>query len=304
MPLSNYIPETAINANRSRGRFGDLSYPSEGATHGILMNFTEYSYSSGSIAGVTPTGSIALPMPASITDSYGINVSGKEIGAGGALLAEALTDSSSLGQNLMGVLNSAENTGSAAGERINELLTGSISSAVGGVTQSASTAAGYMNYLVRSGLSSLDTGFGDAMSAASGTAVNPHQTLVFDGVNLKDFSFQWSLAPKNETENRDIHSIIKTIKGKILPKYNGVGASSGSLSRGILTYPNMVQVSFFGLDPNSIFTFKRSMVTALNVDYSPNGNVMLKGAGGSAPAFVNISMSFTESEIWTAEDFE
>jgi hypothetical protein len=65
----------------------------------------------------------------------------------------------------------------------------------------------------------------------------------------------------------------------------------------------MVDIYFLGFDPSKIFTFKRSMVKGLSVDYSPNGNVMIKGSSGSAPAFINISMEFIEAEIWTADEF-
>jgi hypothetical protein len=167
-----------------------------------------------------------------------------------------------------------------------------------GVTDSAS----YLNYINKSGLGSILPGIGDAISSGSGDAINPHQALVFDGVELKNFSFTWALAPQSSAESDEIHKIIRTIKSKILPRYKGVGNVS-SLSRGILKYPNMVDLYFVGYDPGKIFRFKRSMVKSLSVDYSPNGNVMIAGANGSAPAFVTITMDFIEAEIWTADEF-
>jgi hypothetical protein len=289
------IPDQVVENNRSRGRFASMQYPSEGSTHGIYMNFSEYSYSSGVIDSVKEVGSIGLPLPASITDRFGIAVGGRELGVGGALARDAVA-AGSLADFVSSALSAASNLGTDAANslRTTEGVAGL------GLTDQAS----YISYINKSGLGSIVPGLGDAISSGSGEAVNPHQSLVFDGVDLKNFAFSWTLAPQSEAESNEIHRIIRTMKSKILPKYKAVGAGSdSSLSRGILTYPNMVDIYFVGFDPSKIFTFKRSMVKGLSVDYSPNGNVMIKGNNGSAPAFINISMEFIESEIWTADEF-
>ena len=289
------IPSQVIEQNRSRGRFGDLQYPSAGSTHGIYMEFSQYSYKGGTVAGVNRAGSIALPLPESITDSFGINVGGKDLGVEGAAVADAIAGK---GESFaFDMLKQAEKLGADTSGAVQSEGT---LSALGGF---GTTAAVYTNYITKSGLASFAPGFGDSISAATGEAINPHATLVFDGVNLKSFSFQWKLAPTSESESEEIHNIIRTIKTKILPKYSSIGTGNSSFSRGILSYPNMVDIYFVGIDPNKIFRFKKSMVNSFNVDYSPNGNVMIRGNQGSAPGFVTISMSFTESEIWTAEDF-
>lgn len=289
-------PNEVIENNRSRGRFGDLQYPSSGSTHGVYMEFSQYSYQGGAVAGVSRAGSISLPLPENITDSFGINVGGKELGISGAAVADMI--SGGPGNYMKDLLAQAENMGRESAQTAQS--EGGISS----VKSLAGTAATYANFITKSGLASIAPGFGDTLSAATGEAINPHATLVFDGVNLKSFSLQWKLAPSSEAESQQIHNIIRTIKSKILPKYSGIGGSgNSSFSRGILTYPNMVNIYFVGIDPNKIFQFKQSMVSSLSVDYSPNGNVMIKGANGSAPGFINLSMSFTESQIWTAEEF-
>ena len=288
-------PSEVIENNRSRGRFGDLQYPSSGSTHGVYMEFSQYNYQGGAVAGVNRAGSIALPLPENITDSFGVNVGGRELGVAGAAVADIVSGGG--GNFMRDLLNQAESLGRETG------ATAQSEGGIAAVKSLSSTAATYANFITKSGLASIAPGFGDALSAATGEAINPHATLVFDGVNLKSFSFDWKLAPTNEAESQEIHNIIRTIKSKILPKYSGVGSGNSSFSRGILTYPNMVNIYFVGIDPNKIFQFKQSMVSSLNVDYSPNGNVMIKGSNGSAPGFINLSMSFTESQIWTAEEF-
>jgi hypothetical protein len=155
--------------------------------------------------------------------------------------------------------------------------------------------------------SGLSTEAGGAVSAVSGAAINPHTTLLFNGVMLKNFTFDWTLSPRDESEANNLSKIIKTIKSKSLPSYKGVGGAAGgsSFSRGLLEYPDLVRVYFTGYDPNHIFQFKESMISNVTVNYSAGGgNVMHKGSGGSAPAFVQLSLGFTEAEIWTRDDYQ
>lgn len=294
-------PTEVINNNRSSGRFGELQYPIGGSTHGVYMEFNTYEYGSGSVVGVKRAGSIALPLPLNINDTLSINVQAGQLGVIGAGVADI---AARRGNTLLSeAMNAARSAGEAVGGATSDFLT---TGNIDGLTKLASSAQTYANFFARAGLTSLSPEIGQALSVASGTAVNPHATLVFDGVTLKNFDLRWQLAPKNDAESIEISNIIRTIKTKILPRYAPLdsGGGNSSLSRALLKYPNMVDIYFVGLDPSRIFKFKRSMVRSFTVDYSPHGNVLNKGSLGSAPAFVNLDMSFTEAEIWTAEDFE
>lgn len=294
-------PTEVINNNRSSGRFGELQYPIGGSTHGVYMEFNTYSFSGGTVAGVQRAGSIALPLPLNINDTLSINVQAGQLGVIGAGVADiAVGRGNSM---LTAAMNAAGQAGQATATAASDFLT---TGDITGITNLASTSQQYASFFARAGLTSLSPEIGQALSVSSGTAVNPHATLVFDGVTLKNFDLRWQLAPKNDAESIEISNIIRTIKTKILPRYAplGSGAGNSSLSRALLKYPNMVDIYFVGLDPSRIFKFKRSMVRSFTVDYSPHGNVLNKGPLGSAPAFVNLDMSFTEAEIWTAEDFE
>jgi hypothetical protein len=292
------IPTQTIARNRNGGRFGQLQYPADGGTHGVYIMFKEYSYRQGSISGVNETGSIALPLPENIVDSLSINSRAGELGVIGGAVADIISGGGN--QMIQGLLQGALSAGEGVVDITKDLLGGDTS----GVTGSISTSASYANYMARAGLTSLSPEVGSAISAATGTAVNPHATVTFEGVALKNFDLRWQLAPKNRDEANEIANIIRTIKNKILPRYQPIAGGGGSVSRGLLKYPHFADIYFVGIDPRKIFRFKRSMVNTFTVDYSPQGNVFIKGGAGSVPAFVNISMGFVEAEIWTAEDFE
>jgi hypothetical protein len=289
---------SVIESGRLKNTYQILTYPLGGSTHGMIMNFYDYKFRSGSTTGINPIGSLSLPLPQNIADVVSVNIKNTELGIMGAGIADIATGGSA--NLLQAATEAAREAGVSAAEMAAAMSTGDFSGATGALTNASSAAL----FAARAGLTSISPSVGDALSASSGTAVNPHATLIFDGVLLKKFNFTWQFAPKSNAESAELHRIIKTVRKNILPSYLS-GGGDASFSRGILNYPKMVDFAFFGIDPNRIFRFKRSMIDTFNVDYSPNGNVMSRGEGaGSDPAFININIGFTESEIWTSEDYE
>ena len=59
----------------------------------------------------------------------------------------------------------------------------------------------------------------NSIDVTTGTIINPHTALIFDGVGLKSFTFDWQFSPKNEDEHKTLTNIIKKIKTHILPNY-------------------------------------------------------------------------------------
>ena len=62
----------------------------------------------------------------------------------------------------------------------------------------------------------------------------------------------------------------------------------------------MVNIYLMGVDQNYYFKFKTSMISQLNVDYSPGGLSINKGG---KPSQVGITMTLNEAFIHTAEDY-
>ena len=53
-----------------------------------------------------------------------------------------------------------------------------------------------------------------------GKIMNPYTEQVFNGVGMRQFSFDWKLVPRNSDETKAIKAIIKTIRSNALPDYN------------------------------------------------------------------------------------
>ena len=161
----------------------------------------------------------------------------------------------------------------------------------------SSTAGAALSWAAREGLTSITNfaglgGIERGVEAGSGTVVNPHWTVAFDGVDLKQYDFSWTLSPKSREEADTIADMITTIKREIHPTYE--------LQRSLLRYPSLVRPVIHGISEEHTFTFNIGMIGNLQVDYSPNGMALNRGG---IPSVVNLSMNFTEARIRTSQDF-
>jgi hypothetical protein len=155
--------------------------------------------------------------------------------------------------------------------------------------------AGGLGAMIRNATEKLDTGIIKGLEVANGMATNPHLALTFDGVDLKNHSFEWTLAPRDPSESESLARISKKIKQSILPTYaTGTG-------RSYLKYPNAVDIFFLGTEARHLYYFKRAMVSSFTSDYAGAGSPAF--LEGGAPAVVKMSMEVTEMDIHIADDY-
>lgn len=281
-----------------------LQFPSNLGAHATLMRFFQYSY--GGVKGSVeqPLAEVLLPLPKQIQDSFKINVAGDELGitgAGAAQVAGAIGGGeSSLGDSIKKLGSASVQAVENVGSGIAKAALGDFSAVQEGLAQTADAAG----FLTRAGLSAVAPDIANGIGAGRGTAVNPFQTLVFKGVDLKVHSLEWLLSPETEQESRDLKAIIRTLQRMVLPKTQnpmGDGTEFGltAIDRGILKYPAMCNIYLQGLDQNYYFKFKTSMISQLNIDYTPNGIAIQKGG---KPSAIRITMTLNEAFIHTADD--
>jgi hypothetical protein len=287
--------DRATTPEQARESAHDLNYRirshayTDNAAHAINFKFSKYSYGVGG-AGVggfsnfaRTQASVSLPLPANIQDSFSVQVGAFEMGAMGALAADALSGGDIADNAVKGFRTALGNT-----EGNQESLATAVSTLQAGA-----------GFFARNALDSL--GFGNVsggVSVASGDAVNPHVALKFDGVDMKSHTFTWNLAPKNKKESDELANCIAAIKKAMLPSY-GLGGQ-GAVGKALLAYPDIVEISFTGLDQYYYYKFKKCMIKSFNVNYTPNGPAVLEGG---RPAAVQLELSVTEAEIHTKEDY-
>jgi len=275
MASNGNVPvKTSVRAKQGAERYRSMSYPKDlGPTH-ITLQFEDYSYSAASERiKITrrPLSQVALPLPQSLVDSYGVSMNDNQLGTlvakGVSMLDQGLRDEGE------GFFKSLFN---------NTNLVSDLKDAAGAATRGVARNA--------------FIGGEDAFDLTSGTTRNPQTTLNFDGVALKQFQFNWQFAPKSTDDVAQLNKISTHIRGSMLPKY-----VEGSDLRALLKYPKLVVVGLSrSLQQQSyIYKFKPAFVTDFSLDFSPQGHAIL--AGGN-PAFVNMTMSIKETNIHTADD--
>jgi hypothetical protein len=71
--------------------------------------------------------------------------------------------------------------------------------------------------------------------------------------------------------------------------------------RAFLAYPSVVDIFFIGSEEGYMYNFKRCMVNSFSANYAGGGAAAF--VEGGRPAVVTLSMSLTEMEIWTTDEF-
>lgn len=279
--------QDVINRNRATSNAASalLRYPSEATSHGMIFNFKNYTNRGGvGVGSVSASnGSIALPLPRNIEDVTTVNLQTAELGITGVAIGDAVA---------------AIKPGSNAGDMV--------AAGMDAFNRTNMDLGGFAMLAIRNGLASLGSNVEQGIGVATGTAINPHQALVFNGVALKHHTFDWTLIPNNESESDQIRSIIKKFKQSSLPSYEGINIpGSAAFSRALFKYPNMVDVFLIGLDQNYFPLFKTAMIADVTVNYTPENYVVVnKGPTGSRPAHIALRVTIIEAEIHTSEDYQ
>lgn len=311
----SFLPELSIAASKKRKRTTQHQFPSDLGDYCMILSFIEYDYSTARSNTQGHVGfSVAFPLPANLLDSSRIDIGGRQVGTMGQLVADIsaglddLRGSGSSIKALGGQLLSATTdamgaatamAGNAMGEDgiDGEAIIDAFQSGVG-------VLKGVGGYALRGVASKLTPQVAQAFGASVGNAMNPHQTLVFDGVDLKIHNFDWTFAPRNQAETDELATIINTIQYYIHPEYksplpNDVGIES--IDRGLLDYPALLKVQLLGLNQKFVVNFNKfMMVQQFNVDYTSNGLSLNRGGN---PAMVRCNMNVMETQIRTKDDY-
>lgn len=137
---------------------------------------------------------------------------------------------------------------------------------------------------------------GNLLDMATGTTPNPHLTMLFKGVNLRQHQFRWKFAPESAEESKSLRDIITTLKAISLP-------NKGQF---LLGYPGIVQpkIEINGTGGyTELYSMKECVIMGVDVNYAPSG-VPAFFAGTGAPVEVELTLSLQEVRIVTRNDYE
>lgn len=254
-----------------------LTYPSDisSVPHVCVLRFSKYQREvSVAPATYATTGTVVLPLPNQLAESQSIDHSDKQFPILGLIAAVSQNrQNGSLDQLLR-----------------DPAFLGAGLSTLGGFFAQRGQGDSITALLGR-GLA----GAGDLLQSTTGTLINPHATVLFSGVPLREFTYNWSFSPRNATESRDLQKIITFMKQKSLPRLKNSGVS--------LEYPEEVQLDFLGGGIEGyVFGTKRTVITNLSLDHAPEGTPAFYKSG--APIRINLNITLKEVAIRTADELD
>ena len=323
------------NDEKSRAESNVNRFPTEAMPHSMLMIFKKFDYTEGYVGTdttapryisgqlraevdnvgrtsrknlINQTGAktIELPFPKQLQDSTSLNLNGFQRDP----LAEFIVN------NLNGYLNGDVGGGATLGSipgaiqqagadlasAISSSSGGGLSQAFGNFKTALSSAgvedvAAVARYMMQS-ISPLIGNAGNSINLATGQVLNPKETLAFEGVQLRQHTFNWDLYPRSIADSFRLQRIIRMLKSSILPTTKDFAAG---FERTFLQYPYVCDIYLVGVRPSDFVKYKPAMVSNMTVDYGAGGTVSMMRGG--RPAGVNLSLSFQELAIETAHDY-
>ena len=136
------------------------------------------------------------------------------------------------------------------------------------------------------------------LGGAFGITFNDNTMQTFEKMNVREFSFDYMMAARNSSEERDIKQIIKFFKMAMHPSSRRSGANNSLF----LEYPYIFRIIQSGKKDISQFLpqTKYCALTEVNVDYTPD-NVLALTPNNFVQA-VMLSLTFSEMTTMTRQD--
>ena len=206
------------------------------------FNDEKFSFKDRSETTTRTIGTVILPIPGGIQDSVGVGwgesrMTPLDMAKANVALS---TVEGGIGKGVAAAGSAAENVAGAFGDNKKAL---------------AAVIAG------------MAAGAGNMLTRTTGAIANPNMELLFNGPQLRTFSFQFLLAPRNDAEAKDIIRIIRFFKQGMAP--------IRTKSRLFLRSPHTFQLSYRnskGDDHKYLNKFKECALGSFGVNYTPNGN--------------------------------
>jgi len=229
---------------------------------------------------------IQLPIPANIGDTNQVNW-GEDtlnpLAAAGAEEISKIIKSGNLGKGIADAVKNIAGTGNAV------------------LTQGGGQSALVANYT-----SKLINVFGankspeSLLSRAEGSVLNPNLELLFSGVNLRSFTFDFDFAPRDARESGIVKEIIRIFKQSMSPKTGSSHAGAGLF----IESPNVFLLKYKTGSQNHPYLnkFKPCALTNMGVNYTGSGSYATYA--DKTPVHMKLSMSFTELNPIYNEDYK
>jgi len=229
---------------------------------------------------------IQLPMPANIGDANQVNWGEDSFNPLAAFAAEQIGNVLKQSNFFNGISNAYSNTVSTGKETLTK----------GGGQDLISK---YFQSKLVNELGANTTPEG-LLSRSSGSVLNPNLELLFGGVNLRSFTFDFDFAPRNLEESNVVKQIIRIFKQSMAPK-TGSNTSGAGL---FIDAPNIFLLKYKtgSRDHPYLNKFKPCALTSMGMNYTGSGSYTTYA--DKTPVHMKLNLSFTELNPIYNEDYK
>ena len=222
------------------------------------------------------TDSIALYLPGQVTDTTGVTYEDLPTGLVGKVLGDAAGLVKSYNQD------DFEKVGQQAAAGLKAFVTEA------GRRLLATAAEGLLGA----------EGAVQGVNKLFGQADNPFVEVLFSGVNIRTFTYNFEFAPRNEVETDEIQQIIQLFRFHMVPELQ-------SQNGRYLTLPStfdihyMYQLDQDNANENNFYSkIATCVLQTCDVDYTPGG---VKSFHDGAPTQITMGLTFMETELITKD---
>jgi len=232
-------------------------------------------------------GMIYLPIPESITDSNGVTWGEDRLNGFAAAGLGIASDMITSGNVAEAITAGANRTKDAVGKLLGDQNTVNATNSV--------FAAAAVNAL---GARTSATGI---LARQSGAILNPNMELLFNGVQLRSFSFNFDFAPRDEKESVVIRDIVRAFKKSLNAKNGSKDDNSSGLFIGS---PDVFQLTYKTGGKNHQFLHKFKPMALLNMVVNHTGAGTYATYDNTAPIHTKIDLTFQELNPIYSEDYD
>ena len=232
-------PTTLRQGNQDTIHFTMMKYVSKG----ILGDKGQFGGSERKVDASRSIGRVVLPIPAGINDSNNVKWASGEMNAGQMALAGIALD---------GITKGLEEAGKTAADQIRKATGKGKDDVKDAIAQTLAGAA---------------TGDQKAlMQRASGQVINPNMEMLFNGPQIRDFSFTFNFTARSASEGRTILRILRFFKQGMSP--------IKSESNLFLKSPHTFHLEYKNGNKShkALNKFKECALKTCSLQYTPDGN--------------------------------
>ena len=138
------------------------------------------------------------------------------------------------------------------------------------------------------------------ISRASGSVLNPNLELLFSGVNLRSFIFDFDFTPRNLNESDVVKQIIRIFKQSMAPKTGSNTAGSGLF----IEAPNVFLLKYKTGSGDHPYLNKFQPCALINMGMNYTGSGSYTTYADKTPVHMKLNLQFTELNPIYNEDYD